>query len=336
MDSVEKITLTISIPSFRRPSSLKRQLLALDRELQSCPDNLCVDVVVRLNGEHEHQGLVGQLQCPGAGERLRILVNPANIGGNANIALGYLDGATGGYIWVLSDNDFIRHGLLKDVYQVLLHVKPDVLLLEVPQTSDVPDESNLFYEDMHSFCDHPLYGLGLISRGIYRVNYIASGMENMFFYHNSSFPHLALMLTAFRCHRECRLELLPGPAFEEDSISTNELYCDKGYDLSRTGRLQLIELLPRAARVQFAKDFLFGAGFDFLRAFRSYPINGMTTLLLMLKNWPLSLFVWPYAIGVDALRRIRVKLGRAIPKKQVMVASGRRKTPTEMSLPGKI
>jgi hypothetical protein len=334
LNAAEKIALTISIPSFCRPSSLKRQLLALDRELQSCPAGLCVDVVVRLNGEHEHQGLVEQLHCPAAGECLRILVNPANIGGNANIALGYLDGSTGGYIWVLSDNDFIRHGLLKDVYRALLCVKPDVLLLEAPHASDVPDGSRLIYEEMNSFCHHPLYGLGLISRGIYRVSYIAKGMESMFHYHNSSFPHLALVLTAFKCHRECRLGLLPGPAFEEDFISTNELYCDSGYDLSRTGGLQLITLLPKVARARFAKEFLFGGGLDFVRAFRSYPVNGMTTLLLMFFNWPLSLFVWPYAIGVDALRRIRVKLGRAIPKRQIMAASGRKKAPAEMSLPG--
>jgi hypothetical protein len=315
VSSTKKINLTISIPSFRRPTSLIRQLLALDRELQTCPDGLRVDVVVRLNGTHEHEGLASQLQCPAAGECFRIVVNPANIGGNANIALSFLDGIVGGYIWVLSDNDIIRKGLLAGLYASLGFGRPDVVFLEGAHELDIPCGTRLFYGEMNSFRHHPLVGLGLISRGIYRVDYVSFGMESMFMYHNSSFPHLALVLAAFRQHGQCLVKGIPGPAFEEEVVFANDFYCNSGYDLSRTGGLQLITLMPKAARPQFAKEFLFGGGLDFVRAFRSYPVNGMTTLFLILFNWPLGFFVWPYALGVDVFRRIRVKLGKAISER---------------------
>lgn len=142
-----------------------------------------------------------------------------NIGGNANIAMGFTVASSEGCLWLLSNNDLIRSSLLSDVLKALRGSYPDILINCGGQASGL---QTLSYSNIDKFHEHPLYALGLISRGIYKMSYLSASGQVPFLHHNSSFPHLAIAFHAFRCNETCTLCVMPGLAFAENDESASD------------------------------------------------------------------------------------------------------------------
>ena len=303
--------LTIYIPTYRRPDALRLQVSELTKQLRYLdgPSRDSVRVHVRLNGARDHDPcLLGELEqlVEGLGN-FCFVVNSVNVGGNANIAMGFTVASSEGYLWTLSDNDLIRPSLLADILKALRGLSPDILINCGGQTSGLQTLSYRMIGDLH---EHPLYALGLISRGIYKMSYLSVSGEVPFLYHNSSFPHLAIAFHAFRCNETCNLYVMQGSAFIENDESVSDHKGD--YSLSYAGRAQLIEFVPECRRRSFAIGFLRSGALDLVRSSRRYPAVVASSLVILLLNAPLSvIFLLPLCFVVNISERLVLRAAKS-------------------------
>jgi len=265
-----------------------------------------------VNGAKDHDStLLAQLEQLVEGlDNFCFVVNPVNVGGNANISMGFTVASLGGYLWLLSDNDLVRASLLPDVLNALRGFSPDILINCGGRSSGL---QTLRFGDMGQFHEHPLYGLGLISRGIYKMDYLSSSGEIPFLYHNSSFPHLAIAFHALRHNQTCDLFVISGPAFVEDKEALSDY---KGeYFLSYAGRAQLIEFVPLRRRRSFAIAFCRSGAFDLLRSSRRYPAVAASSLVMLILYSPLVvIFLFPLFLVFNIAERLALRASKSVSR----------------------
>jgi len=305
------VELRIYIPTFQRPRSLQRQLQCLHYGfmLLSPDEQRQVRVFVAINGMAQKADYLQVLQesrYP-LSTQLEWGFRPANIGGNANILLGYVTASDSRHVWVLSDNDYLLPNVLPSVLRTCKDANPDILIL-ASSDGEENESSAISWADMTCFIKSPIYRLGLISRGIYKLSYISESLELLFHYHNTSFPHLAMSLGALRRNNYAHIYKLGLRAFDHDLTIKDELYDDKAYDLSRSGRLQLALLLPPLARQRFIEQILLGNPLEFLRSFRSYGHNALSSLILAAAHSPRILILFPIAVSYDFANKLFAKI----------------------------
>jgi len=297
--------LTIYIPSFQRPVSLEIQLSTLlDQLEQARVDPSLIQIIVSLNGIEENRDQLDWLyDLEASSGYIKIRCNSFNIGGNANIALGFTVGRQEGYLWILSDDDILPSGCIVKVLTCLQQFSPDVLIL-----TSVPEICHcaLNYNDIRDFEQTPLITLGLVSRGVYSVRYISASSDIPFSYHNSSFPHLAAILGALKKNTQCSITFLPIPEFLNSYSDVKENPGD--YSLSLAGRSQLLQLLPRLAKRVFAHRILRSGSLDLLRVSRRYPSLVASSLLILLISNPISFVLIPWFLLLQFCNRASKKL----------------------------
>lgn len=178
--------LVIYIPTYNRSSLLLRQLETL--KVYHGADEITVIVRDNHSMQPEYEGV--REYCQKAG--FEYSRNICNIGGNPNIMDGFMLCGRGDYLWILSDDDLLRPDAVESVFK-LLHrpLACDILYLMHEQSAErevALDQSQLYAIQN--------YGLGLISRVIYRSGFvlphIRSGYENIV----SCFAHLAVLYQA--------------------------------------------------------------------------------------------------------------------------------------------
>ena len=151
--------LVVYIPSWNNYSGAAEQVERLGRQrlaLHETPWDR-VFIVVADNGSSYD---ATSLKALGADE---VISRPVNIGGDLNIALGFLEARTPDFLWILSDNDAVQDGALERLSAAF---RDDVVDLVVGAESideaislvGLPDPSALGYR-LH---------LGLISGVVYR------------------------------------------------------------------------------------------------------------------------------------------------------------------------
>ena len=303
--------LTIYIPSFRRPKALEQQILSILVQAKALRcDESTLHIIVRLNGYEENCGqLKFLLELESAHKLLKITYNPYNIGGNANIALGFTSANPNGYLWILSDDDWIEADLLQRVLSHLKKENPDLLIIQELHKAEC---TTIYYADIKDIADCALLSLGLISRGVYSMNYIAQSCEAPFLYHNTSFPHLAIIFSALRKKGKCRLFCMAGQSFQGDACVGHKDH-PGNYHLSYAGRLQLIALLPKNAQFRYARSFLSEGSIDLIRAAKEYPDVAYASVSLLTLYAPLLIPLLPYYLSRDLCRRVLSRLTRNQP-----------------------
>lgn len=116
--------LIVYIPSFGNFAGALSQVktLALQgREARSVPWSK-VEIVVSVNGcEYDR----GALEAWGA----RVIQRPTNLGGDANIALGFVEATVADFLWILSDNDPVQPEALATIASALANEQaPDIVV----------------------------------------------------------------------------------------------------------------------------------------------------------------------------------------------------------------
>lgn len=181
--------LLIYIPTYNRATTLMKQLLTL----RSFSGDDEVAVVVRDNCSTQAEYIDIKKLC--YNHNFSYIRNICNIGANPNILAGFLFCGHADYLWILSDDDLITQNAVAEVFKFLNRYKRcDILYLThsnvEPEEFEVMDQSQLL--------SHLNDGLGLISRVIYRSDYIRphlrAGYDNLM----SCFPHLAVLLESVR------------------------------------------------------------------------------------------------------------------------------------------
>lgn len=259
IDDASRPNLLIYIPTYNRPESLRRQLAALAVQRREWPGT--VRILVSDNASSSLSDR--ELDAIAAQYAVEVRRNAGNIGGNANIALGFVFARADEYLWILSDNDTVGSSALSYVAEHGIPSDADAIVFSTK--TDAP------FDSIHEW-DSAWDGVGengLISNVIYKASAFLPYSSEAFFYHNTSFPHLGVLLSALKARRTLNYRVLPSSELFAPTTQHGEQPGD--YRLSHTGMPQLLPLLPPRQARKFAVMWLHAQGREFFRQRESFP-----------------------------------------------------------------
>jgi hypothetical protein len=228
--------LLIYIPTYGRKEALRQQLLTLKHQVKHYSDN--VRVIIRDNNS------VGEYYNELASEfkdvnNMMFESNFGNIDANANIALGFIYAKIDEFIWLLSDNDIIKNDSIR---YILANIDKRFDLILFNNTVTNPEDKIISWEN--GFIELMEGRMGLISDALYNANYIRSSLYDAFYYHNSSFPHLAVGFSALKKNGVANLLILPREQLHDQSYSSSYGNSNHPYPQYSIGQVGMPQLLP--------------------------------------------------------------------------------------------
>jgi hypothetical protein len=173
---------------------------------------------------------------------------PSNVGGNANALLGFSQPEDAEYIWVLSDDTSVSSHAVETILKQV-DSKPDLISVKMYD-----------FHPPHASYDIRLDGItevfqatswGQFGSLIYSRKFIASSLQAGFGFHDSSFPHLAILFDA--CWRNPDLGLVEVEGHSIFSASEKENLSGGVYSLSLSGRSSLLHFANPKERPGLAR-----------------------------------------------------------------------------------
>ncbi|MCL5886997.1 MAG: glycosyltransferase family 2 protein [Actinobacteria bacterium] len=282
------MNLFIYIPTYNRPNALIRQLASIEAQRADWPGKLRVLV------SDNASPLISDDDLASYAKRFDVEVrrNPANLGGNANIALGFLFADLDEHLWVLGDDDELDPRALSYIAQFGSGGQADAIVL----TPGVDEVTDVVHEWKHAWAG--VKGSGLIGNMIYRASVFVPQASHAFLYHNTGFPHLGVLLATLRRHGRLNYRSLPNQAVY------SAFHCfgaeEPGdYSLSYLGMPQLMPLLPKAQARRFAWKWVKEQGRGFFRHRQSYPGLYVGTLAHLRRYGGIRALVWLAVLRVE-------------------------------------
>ena len=247
--------LFIYIPTFNRPNALKKQLNVLFPQVAAQPDR--VRLIVNDNASDDDW--VGEIEAQYAPySNIQFRTNSGNIGGNANISIGFMLARPDEFLWILSDNDIVTDTAV-DYLIGFLNEKIDFFCFV--DTIEKPIEVRHAWT---SGWQTPMdWRMGLISDALYNINTVKNSLEDAFYYHNSSFPHLAVACSAAKKKEVVTFMLLPRGKINREFFLSHE--CPTDYSLAYAGMPLLVPLFPPWEAKEFSLKWLHEHGVDLCR-----------------------------------------------------------------------
>ncbi len=300
--------LFIYIPTYNRPVALKAQLTALLPQIAKMPE----DVRILVNDNASDKPLEEFQEQYASFQNIQFRSNSGNIGGNANIALGFVFAQPNEFLWILSDNDIVTDTAL-DYIIGLLDSSIDFYCfnysVKVPTAVDYKWENG---------CQTSMdWRLGLISDALYNVNSIKESIDAAFYYHNSSFPHLAVAFSAMKKKGLVKYMLLPREKINNEIFDSVE--CPTDYSLAHVCMPLLVPLFPAKEAKSFSLSWLNNHGIDLYRnrKFHYHLYLQSKATLAYYGGWRakiLLMWMWPVYIVVVPIINIRQSLIRIAKK----------------------
>lgn len=242
--------LFIFIPTYNRPVALQRQLRTLLPQVNQHPDRVRVLVCDNASEKFNELEILGA--CDGF-ESVEVRRNGGNIGGNGNIALGFVFARPDEFLWILSDNDIVSPDAVAYLLSVLDPAFDFYCFVNGTET-----ERDLDY-DWSAGWQKPMdWRMGLISDALYNMASVRDVVEEAFYFHNSSFPHLAVACAAAKKKGVTRFRLLPRQKVSADEASSLEQPTD--YSLARVCMPLLVPLFPKWEAKSFCRKWLWSHG----------------------------------------------------------------------------
>lgn len=240
--------LCIYIPTYNRPHSLYKQLSVLVPQVNSHKEHARLIV----NDNDSPSSDYGNLAKEFENDNVCFLKNPGNIGPNANIALGFISAKMDEFLWIVSDDDFVSEKAIETILPVL---KYDTDLISIFDYESYKEEMHYWTEDWEVVCEP----VGLITSGVYNMKTFSKHISSAFYFHNTSFPHLAVVLSAIKAAGKLKYAYLPrksvfvygrpdGPLDRPPSINT--------YGLSLAGLPLISVLMPQEVANKFCWKWL--------------------------------------------------------------------------------
>ena len=252
-------TLFIYIPTYNRPSRLRAQLDAITSQRGDWPGQ--VRILVNDNASPSFSVEAAASMAMEYGVEVRR--NLGNVGGNANIALAFVFGRPEEYVWMLSDDDTVCEGALQAIATQGLVGDPDVVTFEM-KSSEPATVVHSWREGWDWIGE-----TGGISNVIYKGEVFAAQASQAFFYHNSSFPHLAVLIATMRERGSLRFRVVPSAWVFQPPVHHGEEQGD--YSLSLSGMPQLAALLPPEDAARFCRGWLREQGPGFVKYRDKHP-----------------------------------------------------------------
>jgi len=230
--------------------------------------------------------------------------NSGNIGGNANIALGFVFAQPKEFLWILSDNDIITEGAVGYLIEVI-DKNVDLYCFNDLVESPLKKVCSWQNDGCQTLMD---WRVGLISDALYNVSSIQESIESSFYYHNSSFPHLGVAFATLKRKRELQCMLLPRNDIHQSMATSTE--CPTDYSLAHVCMPLLLPLFNRQEAKSFALKWLRENGVDFYRNRKQHYhlyLDSKATLICY-GGWKASFLLvwkWPVYFVVNPIRVIR-------------------------------
>lgn len=242
--------LFIYLPTYNRPESLRRQLFALLPQVERFPQNVRVLIC---DNDSSKYGMDEILYDLPVFNNVEVRRNGGNIGGNGNIALGFVFARPDEFLWILSDNDIVSPDAVTYLLSVL-----DPAFDFYCFVNDTDTERDFDY-DWNCGWQKPMdWRMGLISDALYNMGSVRDVVGEAFYFHNSSFPHLAVACAAAKKKGVSRFRLLPRQKISADEASSLEQPTD--YSLARVCMPLLVPLFPKWEAKSFCRKWLWSHG----------------------------------------------------------------------------
>jgi len=265
-------TLFIYIPTYNRPSTLRQQLDALTSQRGDWPGQ--VRILVNDNSSPSFSDEAAASMRREYGVEVRS--NLGNVQANANIALAFVFARPEEYLWILSDDDIVCAGALQALATQGLVGDPDVVSFSTidRQPATVVRSWSVGWEWISGTA-------GQISNVIYKAQVFAAQASQAFFYHNSSFPHLAVMMTTMRERGSLRFRVVPRAWVLMPPAHHGEEEGD--YSLALSGMPQLAPLMPPGDAARFCRMWLREQGPGFVKYKDKHPEVHLATRAVLKK-----------------------------------------------------
>jgi len=264
-------TLFIYIPTYNRPSTLRQQLDAITSQRGDWPGR------VRILVNDNSSAWFSDEAAASIGREYGVEVrsNLGNVLVNANIALAFVFARPDEYLWILSDDDIVCEGALQTIATEGLVGDPDIVTFST--TSRQPASVEHTWREGWDWIGET----GLISNVIYKAQVFAAQASQAFFYHNSAFPHLAVLIATMRERDSLRFRVVPSELVLQPRAHNREEGGD--YFVSLSGMPQLAPLLPPEDAARFCRLWLREQGPGFVKYRDKYPEVHMATRVVLRK-----------------------------------------------------
>ncbi|HHT9158551.1 MAG: hypothetical protein A2047_01020 [Omnitrophica bacterium GWA2_41_15] len=261
--------LFIYIPTYSRPEALRKSLGTLVHQAKKYADRVRIMVSDNDSPGCVNDGILSEFVF----ENLSFRKNPSNIGGNANMNLGFVFAKKDEFLWILGDDDYLCDNALDKIFSCDGDL--DLILLthiSSPALSNYSIERS--YKEWMSF---------FVSANIFNMKTFGVFIENVFYYHNTSYPHVAIQwLAAMTVNRQLKMMMLPLSGMIVRTVST-ENNTGENYSLAWTGALGLVTILEKSEGSKFAIFWLRHYGINLLLYKNRFPHNYEQSISIILK-----------------------------------------------------
>lgn len=270
-------SLLIYVPTWKRPELLRSQLDALQSQITAYPQ---IRVLVSDNDSSNPKMDEIKAWCESR-TQFAYRRHPSNIGGNANIALGFVDRGEADLLWILADDTTILPGAI-DKIMMVSDRKFDILAFSREETA--PESTRFLIEQQGIERVLANYPWGLISNVIFNTSSIEKSIDAAFSFYNSSFPHLGVLFDAANKKRSLEVQWLREADILAEGQPPYVLYKrEEMYVQSLTGLPQLFQLAPRWERGRLVRGWTWRYGGAFFRSRKAQPANFLLTRGILLQ-----------------------------------------------------
>ena len=286
--------LFIYIPTYNRPDALRTQLSMLLPQVAKFSDT----VRILINDNASDKPIIEFQEKYSSNKNIEFRSNAGNIGANANIAIGFIFARANEFIWILSDNDIVTDNAVEYILG-LLDDKIDFFCFN----DSVKEPTVVDYDWKKGWLIPMEWRMGLISDALYNINSVKDSIDAGFYFHNSSFPHLAVGCAAAKKKGMVKFKLLPRKKINNDLFISDE--CPTDYSLAHVCMPLLVALFPKHEAKSFSLMWLRKHGIDLYRnRNRHYHLflqskatlayyGGWQARVLLLLMWPAYLIAKP-------------------------------------------
>lgn len=263
--------LLVYIPTYNRPELLRAQLEALRPQIQG---NERVRLVVADNASTSQESLAVFSEF--SGQRwLTFFRRATNIQANANILQGFLELRSGEYLWLLADDTLASPNAVALILEAIDAESPDLIGLSTDQQALLPKVLRWNSETFELITTK--FSWGLISSAIYSGDFFLEFVSQAFFFHNSSFPHLGVMFSAFRERGVLNVAWIPTSGIHGENFVDGP----SDYSLAVVGFPQLMYLLDERDRKNVVNRWLRtnSAGFAYYSHYQPLAAAASSVLL---------------------------------------------------------
>lgn len=206
------------------------------------------------SGDSSWSGIQSML---GPCENARAQRTPNNVGGNANALLGFSHPEEADYVWVLSDDTIVAPNAVETLLNRMAS-SPDLISLRLLDSHPPRTSYDIRVDGISEVFQSTSWGqFGSL---IYSRKFIGPSLEAGFGFHDSSFPHLAILFDA--CWKNTNVRVVEVEGSSIFSSSNEENLSGGVYSLSLSGRSALLHFANPEERpslaIRWAKENCFG------------------------------------------------------------------------------